>query len=412
MNTNLKDMLNDIPIPEDIDKSIELGFKKAHRELRRRKVKKSFTTIAASLVILISAMGIIGFDRVEAAIKKALQYIPGYNILVDTEEGKVLALKDKVRYEKDGIYVIITAVSKLGKDFNISIESNFEEIDNTEVLLKDEAGNIISSKSWSRAGGGDFWKGDYYFEVEEQYNSYSLLLGDIEIPFTLEKTEEVEDFLQLGNNASDKGISIVAIKKPLEDKLMISLLHQSEGKIIEDYPFEKSLWLGERLDIEKSMYILDKEGNKIYPDIPSSFGSLMSDFYFDISDQEGLKLVLPYVKVIYPNIKTEKIKIKTPKDGKVQDINKELPFGQFSIEVIDAKTEGEQIIISFKINSLENEIIDSINIRGIDGYGLGTNEETGNMELFINKKDVGRNFSIYFTSPTTILLGDWIIELD
>jgi len=409
MSNNLKDMLNDIPIPEDIDKAIQLGLKKADRELRKRKMKKSFITIAASLVIIISSIGIMGFDRVEAAIKRALQYIPGYNVLVDTEEGKVLVLKEKVRYEKDDIYAVITAASKLGKDFNISIESNFEEIDKAEVLLKNQDGNTISSNSWSRSGGGDFWQGDYYFEVEDEYDSYSLLLGEIEIPFILEGTEEVEDFLQLGNHASDKGISIVAIKKPLEDKLMISLLHQSKEKIIEDYPFEQNLWLGETFDIEKSMYILDKEGNKIYPDIPSSFSNLMSDFYFDIPDQEGLKLVLPYVKVIYPDIKTDKIKIQSLKEGEIQSINKELPFGQFSIEVIDAKTKDDQIIISFKVNILEDEKIDSINVRGIDGYGLGLNEETGNMELYINREDAGK---IYFTSPTTVLLGDWVIDLD
>lgn len=409
MSNSLKDKLNDIPIPEDIDKSIELGFKKAQKELRRRKMKKTFIYLAASLALILSFVGIVGFDKVEAAIKRALQYIPGYNVLVDTEEGKVLALKEQVKYEKDDVYVVINAALKLGKDFNISIESNFKDIDNTEVLLKDKAGNIVSSKNWGRAGGGDFWQGDYYFEVEDEYNNYTLVLGDIEVPFTLEETEEVEGFLQLGSHSTDKGISIVAIKKPLEDNLLISLLNQAEGKIVEDYPFENNLWISQVFDFEKSMYILDKEGHKIYPDIPLSFSNLMSDFYFDIPDQEGLKLVLPYVKVFYPDIKTDKIKIRKLKDGEVQSINKELQLGRFSIEVIEAKTKGEEIVISFKINSLEDEIIDSIKVKGIDGYGLGLNEDTGNMELFIDKKDAGK---IYFASPTTVLLGDWVIDLD
>lgn len=412
MKDDLKDMLNDIPIPEELDKSIELGFNKAKKELRKRRMKKSLTTIAASLAIVIGAVGVIGFDRVEAAIKKALQYIPGYNVVVDTEEGEVLALKDKVKYEEDDTYVTINAASKLGKNLNISIESNFSQIDDIEVSLKDQEGNIIPSKNWGRAGGGDFWQGDYYFEVEDEYSSYSLVLGDIEVPFTLEKTDKVDDFLQLGNHAADKGISIVAIKKPLENKLMISLLHQSEEKTVEDYPFEQSLWISQTLDIEKSMYIVDKEGNKIYPDIPSSLGNLMSDFYFDIPDEEGLKLVLPYVKVRYDDVNSEKIKIKTPEDGEIESINKELPFGKFSIEVIDARVEGEEIAISLNLNSLEDEIIDSFNVRGIDGYGLMLNEETGNLELYISKEDVGRSFSIYFASPTTVLLGDWVIDLD
>ena len=43
---------------------------------------------------------------------------------------------------------------------------------------------------------------------------------------------------------------------------------------------------------------------------------------------------------------------------------------------------------------------------------LGPNEDTGYMELSINQEDVGRSFSIYLESPNTILLGDWVIDLD
>lgn len=412
MNNNLRDKFNNIPIPDELDKFIELGFNRAEKELRRKKAKTSFISIAASLAILITSMGFIGFDKVEAAIRKALQYVPGYNVLVDTEEGKVLALQEQVLFEQDNVYIKIKAASKLDKNLNISIESNFKEIRKTEVLVKDKEGNIIPSTNWSRAGGGEFWQGDYYFEIKDEYNNYSLILGDIEVPFTLQNTKEVGDFLQLGNHASDKGISIVAIKKPLEEGLMISLLSQSEGKTIEDYPFEKSLWLGQLFDIEKSMYILDKEGNKIYPNIPSSYGNLMSDFIFDIEDQEGLELVLPYIKIRYQDLKTQKIKIKTPKDDEVQNIDKVLTLGDFEIKVIDVKTKEDNIIISFKMSSLEDEIIDSIKVGGINGYGLGPNEESGNMELIINKEDVGRRFSIYFKSPTTILLGDWVLNLD
>ncbi|MDR7870126.1 MAG: hypothetical protein RIN55_04650 [Tissierellaceae bacterium] len=412
MNNNLKDIFNNIPIPDELDNSIELGFNIAEKELRNRKTRKTFIAVAASLAIIIGSMSVIGFDRVEAAIRKALQYVPGYNVLVEVEEGKVLALQDKVLYEEDGIYLKITAASKLNKNLNISIESNFEPIENIDVLIKDGDGNIIPSNRWDRSGGGDFWQGDYYFEVEDEHKNYSLLLRDIEVPFTLENTKEVEDFLQLGSNTTNKGISIVAIKKPLKDRLMISLLNQSEGRVVEDYPFENSLWLGQTLDIEKSMYILDIEGNKTYPDIPSSFGNLMSDFYFDIENQEGLKLVLPYVKIRYPDAKTEKVKIKAPKDGEVQSIDKVLTLGEFNIKVINAKSQDDSIVISFKINSLEDEMIDSINVGGINGYGLGPNDETGHMELFINKGDVGRSFSIYFESPTTVLKGDWIIDLD
>lgn len=417
MTNNLKDKLDNIPIPDDLDKRIELGFEDARKyNKRRNRFKKSIIGIAASLVIVIGTMSLIGFDKVEAAIKQVMQYVPGYNVVVESDEGNVLVLKDNVSYKEDGIYVDIVAASKLDENFNISIKSNYEPIENTDVILKDEANNIFTTSAWSWAGGGDFWEGEYYFEVEDGYNNYSLLLDDIEIPFVLAKGTEVEDFLQLGNHASDRGIDIVAIKKPLKDRLMISLLHQAEDKTLTDYPFEQSLsgirWDNQPLQIEKNMYIIDREGNKTYPTIPSSFGGLMSDFYFDTEDKDGLKLVLPYMKTLDYNAKSHKIKIKTPKDGASHEINKVVSLGDFEISVFDVRRQDEEVLIRLESNSLEDEKLDQVRIGGINGYGLGPNEITGHMEISINVEDVGRSFSIFFENPETLLLGDWIIDLD
>lgn len=51
-------------------------------------------------------------------------------------------------------------------------------------------------------------------------------------------------------------------------------------------------------------------------------------------------------------------------------------------------------------------------IGGVNGLGIGPNRLTGNLELSINVEDVGKEFSIYFENPETLLLGDWVIDLD
>lgn len=415
MTDKLRDMLNSIPLPHDLDERLELGFERGreYKYLRKARLKKTLIAAAASLAIIIGSINIIGIERVEAAIKQLLQYVPGYNVLVEKDEGIVLALHQEVYYEKDGTYVKITAASKIDDELTLTIESNYK--DNQEVLLKDEKNNILSPKGWGIAGGGEFWKGEYLFKVEGEHTEYSLIMGDLELSFKLEKTKEVEDFLQLGPYGQDKGISIVAIKKPMGDKLMISLLNRSEEKIIVDYPFAENLlttvW-NPTLNIEKTMYLIDRDGNKTYPTIPSSFGNLMSDFYFHTADKEGLKLVLPYVKINYPDLKTDIIRIQTPGDGEVEKIDKILNLGKFEINIIDVRREEDEIIISLKANSTEDEILDDIRIRGISGYGIGLNEETGYTELFVDKKEAGKRFSIYFESPTTLLLGNWEIDLD
>lgn len=417
MTDKLNGMLNSIPLPDGLDERIELGFEKAKTQESSRKSKrlKLFTAVAASLIIIISSVIIVGPDKVEAAIKRALQYVPGYNVLIDKEEGKVLALQQPVLYEEGYVFIKIMAASKKGKHFNISAQGNYMLNERFEMLLMDEKGNVIPAGSWSKSSGGKLWQGDYYFEVEGENKKYSLLLGDLEIPFILEETTEVEDFLQLGHYASDKGISIVAIKKPMEDKLMISLLNKSEEKIVEKYPFEQGLWSSAwslSSNIEGSMYLADNIGNKTYPTIPSSYRNSMSDFYFDVMDKEGLSLILPYVKITYPDLKTKKARIIAPQEGETQGINKVLPLGKFEINVVDIKRKGNEMIINLKCSSLEDEILDDVDVRGVSSYGIRPNKDTGYIELSIDADDVGKKFSIYFESPTSLLLGDWNIELD
>lgn len=417
MKDKLKDMLNNTPLPEGLDENIEMGFERARKERYSKKNKwlKSVTGIAAALAIVVASVSIVGFDKVEAAIKQVLQYVPGYNVVVDKEEGEILALQDHVSYKRDDTFINIIASSKLDRHFNISIQSNYNIKNSLDVNLKNKNGITISPTSWSRSSGGEFWEGDYYFEVAGEEKDYSLTVGEFEVPFSLEKTTEVGDFLQIGNHANSKGINLVAIKKSIEDKLMISLLHQSEEKTVYEYPFEENLWgtgWGSRGDLEMNMYIIDKEGNKTYPNIPSSFRNLMSDFYFDTMDKEGLKLVLPYVKIMYNDLKSEKLKVPKPKEGETIDINKTLSLGEFNIEVIDIRRKGEELIINLSSKSPKDEILEEVRIMGIGGYGIWLNEETGYVELSINEEDVGKRFSIYFESPTSLLLGDWKIDLD
>ena len=240
------------------------------------------------------------------------------------------------------------------------------------------------------------------------------IVDKLEIPFKLGATKEVDDFLELGPSVEDKGIRIVAIKRPMEDKLMISLLYKSEELRVEDYPFDQKDNYGQfkRLGVENSMYLLDKEENKVFPKLPSSYGSLMSDFYFDTPDRKGLKLVLPYVKIGYYDTKTEKIKLKAPKAGEEININRTLKLGKFEVEVVSTKMQDDQIFINLDIKDLDDETITNLRVDGIRGYSTYRNGNIGHMEIGINVKDVGRKFSISFSSPESILKGNWVIELD
>lgn len=416
MRNNLKDMLNNIPLPDSLDENIEMGFNKGKKN--KKKFGRIISVAAASIIVIFGIVNIIGLDKVEAAIKQALQYVPGYNLTIDKDKGKVLALEESVLYEKDNIYIKILAGSKLEEDINISIESNYNvvgsNVKDMEIALKDEKGKTFPTKNWSMGSGGKYWQGDYNFKVDGKGKDYILIIDEMEIPFKLEETKEVDDFLELGPYDEDKGISIVAIKKPMEDKIKISLLNKSKEWTIEDYPFKgiDDFDQFRKLGIEKSMYLLDLEGNKIFPTIPSSYGNLMSDFYFDTLDSPGLKLVLPYLKIGYYDAKTEKIKLKIPNNDEEIKINKTLNLGKFELEVVNVKKIGEEVLINLDIKDLKDEVLNDLRVGGISGYSMYKNKNTGYMEIGINVGDIGKRFSIYFASPTSILKGNWEILLN
>lgn len=416
MSENLNNALNNIPIPESLDERIDMGFKKAKKS-KYKIIKISLKSIAAALIIVILSINIVGVEKVQAKIKEILEYIPGYNIVVDknSEKENLTVLKDKVFYKNGDLFINILASYKDENKLNLLIESNSF---NKEVYLKTKNEEIIFPESYSRSGGGDFWEGNYSFEISEYNNEYILVLGEDEVDFKLEDSVEIDSILNLGNFASSKGIDIVAIKKQVNDKLMISLLSQSKEKKVYEYPFGNNSYRSWEMDrildekIESSMYILDKNNNKIYPDIPSSFGSGMSDFYFNIKDDENLDLIIPYVKIMYNDLKSNKVKLVKPKDNETIAINKKLELGQFEIDVIDIQRQKDELIIRFTSKSPENEVLEDLRIRGVDGYGIWFNEDTGYVEMSINEDMVGKRFSLFFESPTSLLLGDWKINLD
>lgn len=417
MNGGLKKGLDSIPLPETLDENIKKGFEKAKKEkgLRKRKIRRSLAGLAAAVTIIIGSLNIIGMDKVEAAIRQVLQYVPGYNLVVDKEDGEVWALEDQVLYEKGDIFVKISAAAKLDRHFNISLQSNYGLKDNSAIKLKIDDDRLTGPVTWVIGSGGEIWHGEYYFEIEEDSKNYAVLLGDLEIPLKLERTKEVEDFLQLGNHDEDKGISIVAIKKPLDNKLMVSLLNQSEDKVVYDYPFGGSaqgIGWASLADLEEGMYIVDKGGNKTHPTIPSSFMNSMSDFYFDIEDEEGLRLVLPWVKIKYDDLKTGKVKIIKPMSGEKISINKTLNLGKFQINIIDASLRKDKILINLDTNSPKDEVLYEARVNGVSAYGISSNIESGELELSIDEERVGKEFSISFESPISVLLGQWEINLD
>lgn len=425
MNDNLKEMFNNIPIPDELDERIELGFKEARKESAPKVniYKKYLVGFVAALVVIALSVVAIGPDKVHAAIQKALQYIPGFNQVIEKEEGQVLILKEEVNYKGKGHYFKIKAAALIDNKFNVSIESDYlnkeEKLNlakDMEIYLQDSKGKQYKAEKWMIAGGGDHWNSDLYFNVDETFMDYTLVIDKNNMAISLEQSTSAEDFFQFGNHASDKGIDIVALKKETEDGLIISLLNQTKDNRVIGYPFEEDLNYSIYTDIEnsfeKTMYIIDKDGNKTYPTIPKSFSNMLSDFNFIIEKKEGLKLVLPYIKIDHSDIKSEKLNILIPSEGNTQNIGKEIKFGKFFINVKDVKNIDGQIFISCKLINPKDEKFDLMSLDIKKGYGIQLNEKTGTIDIVIDRKDFGRDLTFSLEDLESILFGNWTIPLD
>lgn len=436
MKTSFDEKINEITIPETLDTRISMGFNKAKLNdfNNKNRMKKRFTALAASLAFTFLALGFIGFDNVGAAIKEALKYIPGLNILVEKPDGDILVLQDQVmvkneKYEmtlksavQDGgrLYLTIESNSRLESDQKN--QENMEKEDpaslNNQLLaelnltLRDASGKVYTPESWWHSSGGSLWSHGADFTVTEGSKAYTLEADGMKLDFNLAPSRGVDTLEDLGPYTKDKGITVVGLLKRDEDRVRIDLVHQIDEGRLTSYPMDKeNVFALFGSDFEPdSLYLLDKEGHKSYPILPSSYSNPLSEFNFEADLTKDYSLVLPYMMVEYPEVKSKKITLSTPKDGETISLNQSVSLGKFTVELLEISRKGDDVIMRLASKPLASEVLASFFVEGTSGFGF-TYEEPEGPILILSYKDIGNRFSIRFSKPESILKGNWVIDL-
>jgi hypothetical protein len=425
MKTPFDEKMNEVNIPESLDQRISMGFDRAKLEsgMDRNRMKKRFTTIAASLAITFLALGIIGFDNVGAAIREALKYVPGFNVLVEKQDGDIYILPKQLEVRDGDRYLKLTAAARIGDILHIRMESNhlvepgkeamevnFEDI---KIELDDAAngtGSVI--RGWARGSGGSLWSQDMEYKVDPASNAFTLAVDDLSIDFTLVASRGVDALEDLGSYAKDQGITIVGLMEKLEDRIRVDLISNSENGTISSYPLGGEttfVMFGEDSALE-SLHLVDAEGNKTFPNLPSSYGNLLSEFYFRADPTKDYRLVLPYMVMQYPELESDKITLKTPAFGETIPINKSLKLGKFTVDFLSIKRIGDEVTIKLASEPVGSEVLAFFHLKGVSGYGSSYAEPEGPILIF-SYKDIGEKFSFRLTRPESILKGDWVIDL-
>lgn len=435
MKTSFDEKINEITIPDALDTRIHMGFGEAKLKTftDKNRMKKRFTALAASLAFTFLALGFIGFDNVGAAIKEALKYIPGLNILVEKQDGDILVLLDQVVVKNEDHYLTLKSAVQNGNSLHLTIESNLgletdiksqENMEKEEyeassnqllkdlnLTLRDSNGEVFNAESWWHSSGGTLWSHNADFTVNEGSATYILEASGMKIDFTLVPSRGVDALEDLGPYAKDKGVTVVGLLKKLEDKVRVDLVHNIEVGRLSSYPLEKEnvfALFGSDFDLE-SLHLLDKEGNKTYPSLPSSYSNPLSEFNFDVDPALDYSLSLPYLMVEYPEVKSKKFTLSTPQDGETITLGKSVSFGKFTVDLLDMTRKGDDVIIRLASDSLESEVLASFSVEGVSGYGFSYEKPEGPI-LILSYKNIGSRFSIRFTKPESLLKGDWVID--
>lgn len=429
MNTSVNEKINEIRIPETLEKRISMGFDQGKLEegIRRNRMKKRLTSAAASAAVILVVSGVIGFDEVGAAIKNALRYVPGFNVLISRDDGELLVLPEEVEVRDGELFMRLKAAVQSDGIISLAIESNLgvtetvsgkekedesfqDEFNRLNLSLKSPDGKSYSKKGWSLGSGGEYWLHSADFEITEGTTDYVLTAGELTLGFKLSASEGVDTLADLGPSATDKEIMVAGLRSETEDEVRISLVNSSKNGIISSYPLGEETHyalFGSPFPLE-SLYIEDSQGMKTYPEIPSSYGGLLSNFVFKADPLSDYRLVLPYMEMSYPDIRSEKITLQTPEDGETIALNKSLQLGRFTVDVLEISRQGDEVSLKLASDPAEDEILAGFTVEGVGGYGMSYEEEP---VLLLSYSNIGNRFTMRLKNPHSLLEGKWMIDL-
>jgi len=434
MKTSLNEKISEISIPDSLDSRINIGFDKARLDkgIELNRLKKKLAATAASVAIIFLTLGFIGFDKVGAAMKEALKYVPGFNVLLKAEDNDILVLPEQIKAQTGEHYIRLKAAVQRGDLLSLVIESNLglyedpgedkmtgeekfgrafdKRLRDLNLTLTDSNGTVFEKKDWSLGAGGESWLQNADFKVIEGTTEYTLTAGDVSLDFSLTVSEGVNSLLNLGPHTTDKGITVVGLLSSYESEVHVDLVSSSKNGLIDSYPMgEESHYtlFGAPFPLE-SLHLIDGSGVVTYPEIPSSYGNLLSNFVFKANPQSEYRLVLPYMEMSYPDEKSGKIRLQTPDDGETVPLNESVKVGDFTVDFLDITRDGDDIIIKIDSEPLEDEILSGFTINGVGSHGISWENEP---VIILSYEEVGRSFSMRLINPTTFLKGDWIIDL-
>ncbi|MDF0725584.1 hypothetical protein PY093_02505 [Cytobacillus sp. S13-E01] len=415
MSNKIKSEINKIPIPPGLHKKSIAGVQQA--KLEQRKKFGVFTNrkkiLAAVLAGLLLFSATFFHTEVLAAVKRALQFVPGLG-LIHEEEMPVerYILQKPVTLELDNGRIMVTGMMIDEKMTLINVVG-YDTPLRQNIKIVNEKGNEykeFSIPSSQTLSGSKEWIASYWHDgkLDITEEAQIILEGkqDIIIPLTLEKAKSYESYTDMGEISTINSVEIVAIPQRVADKLRISLISQHPKDFrISDYG------LFPMYAREQMISVQDSVGKEYEIENSPGISAPVSEFYFQLAENEveNYVITLPEIYVVY----SDEQKVTLPIPETEADLNESFTLSGFPVQLTKVERIEEdrvRVYVDVQFDEQNDKQLRNFRIKEM-GHMVKVSDGTGEiLYLEFDIEPIRKKIKVTFQQPEVILKGPWKFE--
>lgn len=388
-------------------------FKKIGVRPVKSRLKRNLSlALAASLLVALFGTVAVGPGTVWAKLQRALQYIPGMNIVVEDKEKQMerYVLRSPVERKAGKSFMKIEGVVIEENQALVNITASFIHFKDSSVYFRNKEGQQLKLEFRGGSSDGTKWDGTFYYSgrVRDAEDLELVFAGEetIVFPLALEKAKSYSSYAEMGPTANVNGISITAIAAEENNQTKINLVSPPiEGARIDYYGLGHG---------SAGITLKDKNGRNYPVFKDSGFTIPLAEFYFDTgtAGTQDFILSIPYVGLVYYD-EQETIKIDIPEQGMAK-INKTVKLAGFpvdfeKIERLDKDTVRVHVDVHYDKKA-------KASLRGFNldkqSWGGEMDEKTGALRtLEFDVASYRRSVALRLKEPLVIKQGPWEMNI-
>jgi hypothetical protein len=413
MSTEIKRQLDKIEIPKELHQRVKLGVEQAKNEGKtsKRGVFNNRKILSASIAGILLFSVTFFHTEVLAAVKKALQFVPGIGLVheEDVPMERYILQKPVTMNVGNGI-VVVKGLMVDEKMTVVEIEAK-RIPSNQTISIINKDGHVYKLTDASISTSSRIWKATYWHDgpinISEEIQ---LVLGgnkNIVIPITLEKAKTYESLNDIGEVSSVRGVEITAIPQRVEDKVRVSFVSQHPSDFRIDEFGIHPMYARE----EKSLTVSDNVGREYEVEQESGFLD-PSEFYFTIEKDEvdRYDVEIPEIYVSYSDEK--QVTLDIPEDEAILDVH--FTLAEFPVRLTKIKRiEDNKVRLFVDVNFVEqyNKLLHNFRIMELS-HMARVNDESGEILYFEFDIEPPKNkVKLTFGEPQVIIKGPWTFEI-